>query len=439
MNPIPSLTLTLSSFAIILLLSRLKLPLWAAITAGAVSLGACFGLDLSGIARAFVAAVTNSTSLGLLLVMALLMALSEAMRQTGRLEKIVELVNAIVRRPAITLAVLPALIGLLPMPGGALFSAPMVRQAAGDNPPDKNILASMNYWWRHIWEHWWPLYPGVILAMSLTNSGLVDFAAFQMPLGIGMVLCGLLILRRLHADMHRSRPVPPPGTMSKLLSAMAPILCILTVWFVADFAIKTGIRILPHMFHSLAPGLQTFITKFAPILLGLLASLSMTFGANPLPARRTARCFLTKETLPMLGLVLSVMIYQQMLVDVKAAALIGKELTSMHVPIVSVVIILPFIAGMLTGVAFGFVGVSFPLVLSLVAGIPDHPAIRPYVVLAYASGHLGMMLSPIHLCYVVSNRYFEASFRATTRHIAWPCALMAALAAVYFMILRWAL
>jgi len=139
---------------------------------------------------------------------------------------------------------------------------------------------------------------------------------------------------------------------------------------------------------------------------------------------------------PLLGLVVSVMIYQQMLREVNAAVQIGSELTSMHVPVTSVVILLPFIAGMLTGIAFGFVGVSFPLVLSLAAAMPDHPSMRPYAVLAYACGHLGMMLSPVHLCYVVSNRYFGATFKATYRYIVPPCLLVAALAATYFIILR---
>lgn len=434
----PALTLTLCSFAIILLLSRLKAPLWAAITTGTVALGLFFNATPAEIARVAATGATRSTSIGLLLVMALLMAFSESLRQTGRLERIVEAVNAVFRRPAITLAALPALIGLLPMPGGALFSAPMVRQAAGEKAPDGNLLSALNYWWRHIWEHWWPLYPGVILAMSLTSSSLASFISFQFPLCIGMALSGLLILKALHPDMHRVLPPAPAGAMRNLLNAITPIGLILILWFAADFSIKTAVRIQPALIGSMSPGASDLLTKFSPLLLGLLGSLIATLVSNPLPARKVARLFGGKETLPLLGLVLSVMIYQQMLTHVNAAQRIGEELTARHVPLTSVVIILPFIAGMLTGIAFGFVGVSFPIVLSLIAGMPDVP-MRPYVVLAYASGHIGMMLSPIHLCYVVSNRYFEATFGATYRHIALPSLLMAILAGAYFSLLRWLL
>lgn len=435
-----ALALTLLSFAIILALTRLKTPLWLAVIAGAVALGFFFHESPADLARVAVAGATRNTSIGLLMIMASLLILSEAMRQTGRLEQIVGLVNSFFRRPAVTLAALPALIGLLPMPGGALFSAPMVRQAAGaDNPPDGNLLSAVNYWWRHIWEHWWPLYPGVILAMSLTNSDLLTFIGFQMPMGVFMAVGGLLILRSLHPDLHKILPMPQPGTTRKLLLAVAPIGCILIVWFIGDMTVKTALRSLGPNRHVLSAGAEDFVAKFVPLLIGLWASLAFTLLSNPLSLKQTAGLAMNKEMPPVLGLVLSVMIYQQMLQDVNAAARIGSELTALHVPVTLVVILLPFIAGMLTGIAFGFVGVSFPLVLSLVAALPDHPAMRPYSVLAYASGHLGMMLSPIHLCYVVSNRYFAATFKATYRHILTPCLLVAVLTAGYFILLKWAL
>ncbi len=56
-------------------------------------------------------------------------------------------------------------------------------------------------------------------------------------------------------------------------------------------------------------------------------------------------------------------------------------------------------------------------------------------VLAYASGHLGMMLSPLHLCHVVSNQYFKTSFVPMSRQIALPAALMAVIIAAYFVLL----
>jgi hypothetical protein len=432
-----ALGFTLLSFGIILVLVRLKVPLWLAILTGAISLGLFFGEDVKGLTRAAVKGVTQSTSIGLLLAVALLLMLSEAMRQTGRMERMVALIQSFARRPVITLAALPALIGLLPMPGGAIFSAPMVRQAAQGSELGGNMLSSINYWWRHIWEHWWPLYPGVILAMSLTNSDLLTFAFFQIPLGLFMFAGGVLLFRSAPSSLFLKGPPPPPDIKRKILLSVTPIGLVLIVWCLGGLVVKSIWGASES--GRAAPGWLSFMQKFAPLILGLVVSLVYTLWARPFPFKQLGRRVWNKEMVPLLGLVLSVMVYQSVLKDVNAATAIGRELELLHVPVTLVVILLPFIAGLLTGVAFGFVGVSFPLVLSLVESMPDHPSMRPYVVLAYACGHLGMMISPIHLCYVVSNRYFAATFGATLRLLAWPFVVMTVSAAAYFLLLKWAL
>lgn len=432
-----ALAITLLSFGIILAIARFRMPLWLAILCGATSLGLCFGMESGGLLYASVRGVTQPTSVGLLLTVALLLMLSEAMRQTGRMERMVTLIQSFLRRPAISLAALPALIGLLPMPGGAVFSAPMVRQAAKGCELGGDMLSSFNYWWRHIWEHWWPMYPGVILAMSLTNSDLLTFACYQMPLGGFMMLAGLLLFRSLPHSLMQMGPPPPVGVKRQILLSIAPIGLVLIVWCCGSVIIKSvgghfGILGYQHGWFS-------FLQKFAALILGLMISLLFTLWARPFPIRQLGRLVLNKEMGPLLGLVLSIMVYQGILKDVNAAGAISRELAMLHVPVTLVVILLPFIAGLLTGVAFGFVGVSFPLVLSLIESLPDHPSLRPYVVLAYASGHIGMMISPLHLCYVVSNRYFETSLGATLRFLAWPLLMMVGAAFAYFLLLKWAL
>lgn len=433
----PALGLTLLSFGIILALGRFKVPLWLAILCGSASLGLFFGAGVQGLGRAAWAGVMQSTSIGLLLAVALLLMLSEAMRRTGRMERMVTLIQSFVRRPVIALAVLPALIGLLPMPGGAIFSAPMVRQAAYGNKLENEQLSAINYWWRHIWEHWWPMYPGVILAMSLTNSDLMTFAFSQIPLGIFMTLSGLLLFRSMPSSLMQMAPPPPDGIKRQILLAVAPISLVLIVWGGAGVVINL---VLWHYGLLEAPqGWVLFVKKFASLTLGLMAGLIYALWARPFPFKSLGRLVLNKEMLPLLGLVLSIMVYQGVLKDVNAASAISRELAAAHVPVTLVVVVLPFIAGLLTGVAFGFVGVSFPLVLSLLESMPDNPSIRPYVVLAYAAGHIGMMVSPIHLCYVVSNRYFETTFGATIRLLAWPLIWMSGAVWVYFLLLKWAL
>ena len=91
---------------------------------------------------------------------------------------------------------------------------------------------------------------------------------------------------------------------------------------------------------------------------------------------------------------------------------------------------------LLVGLAVGFVGASFPIVLAMVEQMPDHGSIRPYIALAYAFGHLGQMISPLHLCQVVSNEYFGAESRAVYRRLLVPAVLTGAVAIGYFWLLK---
>ena len=424
---------TLGAFGLILVLARLKVPLAAAILAGAAAEGLLLGLRPAEMAGAAAAGAIRPATVSLVVVTILLLALSQTMRAGGQLERIVDLARQLLRRPAIAMAVLPALIGLLPMPGGALFSAPMVESAAGKEARDRGMLSAVNYWFRHIWEHWWPLYPGVILATELTRSGLGTFIAFQVPLGLFMALGGLWIFRGSHPSLHATAEPAAPGTTRKLLWATSTIWVILLVWAAATAAL----RVLPE--GLVGEDYRPVLRRYLPVLAGLLVSLAWTMRLNRLGRSDLAK-ILTRASIYQLGiLVLSVMVFQAVLAEVKAAPRIGQELTSLHVPVALVVAALPFIAGLVTGLAIGVVGTSFPIVLGLVAAMPDGGSLRPYIALAYAFGHLGQMMSPLHLCHVVSNQYFQTSFARVYRYIVPSAIITAALGAAYFLALRWVL
>ncbi|RYD07088.1 hypothetical protein N752_00465 [Desulforamulus aquiferis] len=78
---------------------------------------------------------------------------------------------------------------------------------------------------------------------------------------------------------------------------------------------------------------------------------------------------------------------------------------------VIILILLPLAVGMLTGLLQACIGVSFPLVMSFI-----EPS-GAYVMLAYISGVAGVMISPVHLCLVLSIEYFKADFTRSYK----PC------------------
>ena len=121
--------------------------------------------------------------------------------------------------------------------------------------------------------------------------------------------------------------------------------------------------------------------------------------------------------------IVSVMVLQYLFTVTGASEKIANELLTLKVPIVLIAAILPLIAGLVTGLAIGFVGTSCPIVLALVAGIDGQVPLHAYIALAYGFGHLGQMLSPVHVCHIVSNQYFNTGFINVYKK-TWPTFLL---------------
>ena len=221
---------TIGSFVLILVLVRCKVPLGAAVLVGGAVLGALFGLAPLNIGSAALRGMFSPGSIGLGSITVLLLGLSQTMRGAGQLTEIVKLAKSLLRRPAIAMAALPALVGLLPMPGGALFSAPMVESAADGSGESGGRLSAINYWYRHIWEHCWPLYPGVLLAVDHAGWPMDAYVLLMAPLGLFMVLSGLVIFRGLHPDLHIRGDSPPTGTKRRLLWNTSSIWIVPLIW-----------------------------------------------------------------------------------------------------------------------------------------------------------------------------------------------------------------
>ncbi len=422
-----ALLTTMGAFALILLLARLKVPLAAAVLAGAAAEGLLLGGSPADVARVAGLGAVRPETLGLAIVTALLLALSGTMQRGGQMERIVAAARALLRRPSLTMVALPALIGLLPMPGGALFSAPMVEAAAGEHGQNRAKLSAVNYWFRHIWEHWWPLYPGVLVALTYATS-YPSFAAHQIPLGLFMAGAGLLLFRGTGKAMHAAAP-PEPGARRRLLGAAAP------VWLILAVTVPSMVAVRLAPMDAIGPA-GGAMAKFAPIALGVAASLAWTMRRSRLSAADVRSVWLSRRLIEMVLLVISVMVFRQVLSGVGADGRIAEELTALHVPLVLVVMLLPFIAGLVTGLAIGFAGTSFPIVLPMAEAAHGTAAVPAFLALAYAFGHLGQMVSPLHVCHVMSNKYFRTGFGGVYRQMLPSMLLLAGLSVAYFYALR---
>lgn len=403
----PALVKLVATFLLMLVLSRF-VPLYVGLFAGTLVIGVWMELSPLDILKDVAAAATSSHTVWLVLIIALILVLSELLKKSGQLERIVSTFQAISPGTRFTLAAMPALIGLLPMPGGALFSAPMVDTALGDNRVKPEVKVAINYWFRHLWEYWWPLYPGIILAISLFGLPAWQMMVAQAPLTLGAILGGILFVLVLlppfddqatHFTWSKSKPF--------FIEAL-PIAVVVVVLF----GLQGLVSAIDYLSGTTIPWSQ-----YLSFVIGLGASLLVVVSRNHMSWPAVRDSFLNRGILPMVMVVLGIMVFKGMLIDSKTIEQVRWELAAYDIPPVAIIALLPLIAGLVTGIAVGFVGTSFPLVVTL---LPAGHSPFPYAVLAYGFGYMGMMLSPVHLCLIVTKEYFAADLLAGYRYLWKP-------------------
>jgi integral membrane protein (TIGR00529 family) len=352
----------------------------------------------------------NTQTIGILMIVWLIMVMSKIMKEAGQMDRLVTSFSRVAGDPLTVGSVMTALIGLLPMPGGALFSAPMVDASLTKMPLNGEQKTIINYWFRHVWEYWWPIYPGVILALALLKVQTWIYIATMAPLTAISVGAGLLfILRPIRPAQKAQTQHASWSGLGSFLMEILPILII--IFFIVLEGVLTKVLGFLRVDFPLPGALS--------ILPGLLAALLWVVTYNHVPWGRMKSSLFDQGTLYMLLLILAIMVFQGVLNESRAALQIRSELLAYHIPVFLVLMILPFISGVITGIAVGFVGTSFPLIIPM---FPQHNLLG-YVcsgALCFTFGYMGMMLSPMHLCFLVTKDYYHASLFKSYRYLLLP-------------------
>jgi len=427
MPHLPAIVKVFLIFTSILVINRFKVDLGLSIILGTFLLGLTFGMGALQTLMAMARSFADPLTVLLLLLVTFDLTMNQLMEYSGQMKRMVEYFSKMVTRTRVTLAAMPAFIGLLPMPGGAYFSAPMVDAVSEKLDMTAELKTMVNYWFRHLWEYWWPMYPGVILAVTLTGLGMGKFMLMQSVYTVATILVGyFLLLRHVPDDAAAIAPDYSRATLRGFTLNALPILTVIGGMFVLSMAAP--------LWKDHVTGLGD-AAKYLPMLVGLIAANIITFCMNRFTRSEIRKTIINKKVGSLILLILSLMAYKYVLSACGAITIMNQEMTAYHIPLMLVIIVLPFISGMVMGISLGFVGASFPIILSLVAGKPHLAA---YVTLAYGAGYMGMMLSPIHFCLVLTRDYFRADFSGVYRYLVPACALMSLVILLWYVVLRYA-
>ena len=212
-NPLLVFAVSIALF-VVLMYRRVGLGISLTVAAFLMSL---LSLGISGTATALLETCVDPVTLTLVFASFFIMFLSILYKETGLVNVLTRSLGGFIKNSKVTVSLLPAVIGLLPVAGGALMSAPMVEAEADKLGLDKSKKTFINIWFRHAILPIYPISQFLILTAALTGIAIDALIARQALVVIVMIAIGYFIgLRKTKkAKMITQRRPRTPKTTSK--------------------------------------------------------------------------------------------------------------------------------------------------------------------------------------------------------------------------------
>ena len=364
---------------LVMVLSKYELGI--ILTLGALGFALLAGVN---ILQSLINVLTNPSILTLILIMIFIPILGGIMEESGLMMEMIQKMR-ISRKSS--LMMIPALFGLLPVPGGALMSAPIVQQI--DSEEDATKKVSINVWYRHMLIMVYPLSSSLILSSFLTDINLYVLVLGLIPGLIVMWLIGYIIL----------------------------------VKNVSPFT-EQGERDLKRAFHNLLPILiapifdfvgRTFFNFSVPelfLLVGLVFSiwLALRFGKMNFSSVKTISKKMKIWRFPLI--IFSMFIFLEVFVLSGAP----EEIAVLDLS-VFLLILIGFFLGFATGRIQLPISIVIPIYLAPITVLTM--SLIDFIFI-YTSISLGYLITPLHPCVAYSTEYFETEFMKVVKILGKP-------------------
>jgi uncharacterized protein len=376
-----------------IVLIRLKVALSIIMMICSLAMGLLFRISTDGLLNGVVEAFFSSENLKLVLALELVLLFSAVLKEYGALQRAISALNGLIRDTRFTVAMIPAIIGLLPVVGGAMLSAPLVAEASDELklPPERRTF--LNFWFRHVWEYSLPTFPAVFLTAGITGVPIPELAAAGIPLTLAAIAAGVIFgFRGVRLSPRSKVEASLRQTMKQMADfiwSLLPFLLVITLTIGLDI----------HLVYPLACVTAAVILLHRMPLSSLLQLMRKHFSID------------------LALLIWGIMLFKEILLATQAMTHIAAELADMGIPALALVVFLPAVIAFITGYTTAFVGLSFPVLLPFIqpGGLTPY-----YVMLALASGICAHLLSPMHACLVMTIQYYEAGMGKTYRLLFLP-------------------
>lgn len=391
------------ALAIIIVLLRFKIPIGACMLASGIFIWLIRSASPISLAQAFYETFTLSRTYDIIFALYFVMCLEIELRLSGSLTDMVKALRRTFSNVKILLAAMPAFLGLLPSVGGARFSAPIVEELSANIKLSPEHKAAINFWFRHLFEFSSPIIPGMIMACSIAGVTFGEFISHLCWVTILAIAVGWFIL---------IRPIKIPAAQkisetaaeirherNGLLLALLPVSLVfmVVVFFKLNASIATGLVVVAWVFVLAAVGRRVGVKE-------------IFFGAFDLKMTLNICCILY---------------FIQILSVTEVLGEIVAAFQASPLPIPVIIACVSLIIGILTGMSQGHVAIVMPIVAAMGTGDLNLAGV------AMAFGVAGQMLTPTHVCLIVTIDYFKADLFKTLKPVLFAEIILLTIFSVY--------
>jgi len=377
-------------FAILGILLYMRIHIGIALSITALIIG-FISLGPLSVPNIIIYTIRDKTTINLVIITALILILILMYKETGYIDELSESLRRVLKKSILSLTIIPAVIGLLPVAGGALMSAPLVDVEGRRLGLTNSKKVFINIWFRHLIFLTYPLSQFIILTAALTGVSIWSIILRQIPIMIFMFIIGYIIsfIKRKDSKSNRDHES-------------------------SDNREHTKNRLYINLLRTLLP-------IVIPILMSVLAKLdlviSILIGIAILIAFSKPHYVVFKRILGYSELYLvtlaafGAMLLRNTIIYSGIQNFIASVMSETYIHPVLLMILLPMVLAIVTGMTQSGLAISIPILQT----ISDFTVRETSLV--YMSAFLGYLGAPTHLCLILTLDYFKSSLAAVYKYL----------------------
>jgi len=389
-------TAFLLSLGLFLILAKRNIAL--AMFIATLTLG-LLSVPLNIIARDLAKSFQEPKILSLAFATSLIPLIGGLMNDTGLMD---EMLRNLKIQERYFLGISPAIVGMLPMPGGALLSAPIVEKIGGEKV-SKEIKATANVWFRHIFILIYPMSAALIISTEISGVDMYEAISYLLIFALISAVIGYFFYLRYVPSGRRHST---EGSFKKFLKPFM----VLIIAPIIDFSIK----------NLIATPLKTYST-----LIAVLSSFIILLIITKPSLQEIKKSAKKMGIWDFFFLIIFIEFYLYIFLD----SGLGEIIRSIQLHPIILFIIIPFSLGFVTGRVMTPASILYPIYIAKLGTITPIMFTATYVAI-----FMGYMISPVHPCLVLTAKYFDIDVKEITKRATIPALIISIIATVLLII-----